>query len=89
MTARCYVTTVDGQPVRVRGDRPMNEQDQAALTEVLRAAKRLMATLPPAPVSVECPTCGSPAGALCRKTDGGIAGRVTAAHPARREAVER
>lgn len=84
---RCRIVEIDGQPVRVRGDRPMTPDDQAAFTEVIRAAKRHMATLPPAPVSVECPTCGAQPGAFCRKTDGGLAGRVTAAHTARREAV--
>lgn len=36
----CRVVEVDGEPVRVRGDRPMDDTDKAAFTEVVRAATK-------------------------------------------------
>lgn len=46
MTSRrptCRTYEVDGQPVVVRGNRPLNDEDQAALAEIVRAAKRKLA----------------------------------------------
>lgn len=37
----CRTYEVDGQPVVVRGQEPLNEQDQAALAELVTAAKTL------------------------------------------------
>ena len=47
MSDRCRVYEVDGQPVSVRGGQPLTEQDQLALAEVVRAARRLMAAEDP------------------------------------------
>lgn len=44
---RCRVEVVDGDPVLVRGSKPMNDADREALAEVVRAAKELMASEPP------------------------------------------
>jgi hypothetical protein len=38
----CRVYDVDGEPVRVHGAEPMDEKDQAALAEVVRAARTLI-----------------------------------------------
>lgn len=37
----CRAYEVDGDPVVVRGDRPFDEQDQAAFAELVRAAKKV------------------------------------------------
>ncbi|MFV8317047.1 hypothetical protein [Mycobacterium sp. 23] len=37
---RCRPVEVDGEMIRVRGDREMDDADRAALAEVVRAAKR-------------------------------------------------
>lgn len=39
MTERCRVYDIDGQPVVVRGSGPLDSAGQAALTELVRAAK--------------------------------------------------
>lgn len=39
----CRGYEVDGEPVVVHGDEPLSEEGQAALAEVVRAAKRVMA----------------------------------------------
>lgn len=39
----CRIYEVDGEPIRVHAERPMNAADQEALAEVVRAAKRKMA----------------------------------------------
>jgi hypothetical protein len=39
----CRTYRVDGEPVVVRGDRPLTEEDQGALAEIVRAAKKYMA----------------------------------------------
>jgi hypothetical protein len=39
---RCRFVEVDGEPVLVRGDRPMNAEDAEAFAEVVRAARKLM-----------------------------------------------
>lgn len=36
----CRTVEVDGEPVRVRGDRPMDDTDKAAFTQVVRAATK-------------------------------------------------
>lgn len=43
----CRTYAVDGEPVVVRGDRPLDEQSQAALAEVVRAAKKHVARADP------------------------------------------
>lgn len=43
----CRTYDVDGQPVSVRGGKPLDEQDQAALAELVRAARRHVAATDP------------------------------------------
>lgn len=43
MTERCRPVEIDGQIIRVRGEREMNDADRAALAEVIQAAKRKLA----------------------------------------------
>lgn len=43
----CRTYEVDGEPVVVRGDRPLDEQSQEALAEVVRAAKEHVARVNP------------------------------------------
>lgn len=81
--SRCEILEVDGQPVRVRLDGEMTAEDHAALTEVVRAAKKVLASMPLGPRDYACPACGVAAGEFCRNQDG----RVTGIHPARRELV--
>ena len=40
---QCRLVEVDGEIVRVRGEREMDDADRAALAEVIRAAKRKLA----------------------------------------------
>lgn len=82
--ARCYVTTIDGEAVRVQGWKPETAEDIAAMEALIRAAKRKLAAMPPGPLSVTCPQCGQPVGHFCRNDSD----RVTAVHQARREALE-
>lgn len=42
----CRIVEVDGQPVRVRGGREMNETEQGAFAEVVRAAQARFAEEP-------------------------------------------
>jgi hypothetical protein len=39
----CRAYQVDGEPVVVRGDRPLTEEDQGVLGEIVRAARKYMA----------------------------------------------
>jgi hypothetical protein len=41
------VTLPDGTTVRVRGEKPMDERDAAALADVIAAAQQMAAELPP------------------------------------------
>jgi hypothetical protein len=43
----CRIYEVDGEPVSVHGDKPLDEQDQAALAELVRAAKKHFADTDP------------------------------------------
>lgn len=43
----CRPVEIDGETIRVRGSGEMSEESQAALAEVIRAAKRKMAAEPP------------------------------------------
>jgi hypothetical protein len=43
----CRTYTVAGEPVVVRGDRPLNKQDQAALADIVQAAKEHVARVNP------------------------------------------
>lgn len=43
MSEICRPVEVDGQIVRVRGDREMNDTDRAMLAQVIEAAKRKLA----------------------------------------------
>jgi hypothetical protein len=43
MTDKCRPVEVDGEIVRVRGAREMDDTDRAALAEVVRAAKKKLA----------------------------------------------
>jgi hypothetical protein len=63
----------------------MTDEDRTALAEIVRAARAELAALPPGPLSVACPQCGSGVGAFCRTTDG--IRRVTAIHAPRRTAL--
>lgn len=40
MSDQCRDVEIDGQVVRVRGDREMNDTDKAMLAEVIAAARR-------------------------------------------------
>lgn len=58
----CRIEIIEGQPVRVRGDRPMTDEDCAAFTEVVRAARKMMAETPRhfAPYGSTAALCGAP-----------------------------
>lgn len=43
----CHTVTIDGEAVRVRGSGELGPEGEAALAEVIRAAKRRIATEPP------------------------------------------
>jgi hypothetical protein len=47
---KCRPVVVDGQVIRVRGARAMNEQEVGHLTEIVRAVKHLSSIRP-------CPDC--------------------------------
>ena len=47
---KCCPVVVDGQVIRVRGARAMNEQEVGYLTEIVRAVKHLSSIRP-------CPDC--------------------------------
>lgn len=49
MTDRCRTIIVDGVPVSVRGDKPMDTESQDAFEEVVRAAWRHAASQPAVP----------------------------------------
>ena len=43
---RCFVTVLDGTPVRVHGNPKMSKKSRDALEEIVRAAKQM---IPPTP----------------------------------------
>jgi hypothetical protein len=54
---KCSPVVVDGEVIRVLGGREMDEADQAALTEIVQAAKRKMAADDALCDHGQCPVC--------------------------------
>lgn len=80
----CRIIEVDGQPVRIRDTGDTSAEYAAAIEEVVRAAHRKLASMPPGPLSIACPRCGRKPGELCQ----GRTANVGPVHPERREALK-